>query len=100
MITEIEFYKYLSILIKAKRVEFKYTNEELSYISNVDVAKISLLQNEKQGCNAYTFYKILNSLGIDIFKNESLPILKDKALNETINDLEKIVNFLKCYIEN
>ena len=92
MLTEKEFYKYLSIFIKNKRKDLKLTNEALFMLSGVDLSKISLLQNNRTGCNAYTLYKILFSLNLDIFNINDV----DKvSLKENIKKLEDISDFLK-----
>lgn len=96
MLSRDEFYKELSNLIRTKRKQLNLTNESIFAISGVDLSKISTLQNyngnKNIGCTAYTLYKILLALGIDLFK----PIEdKDKLLFDNIRELEKIVKSLK-----
>ena len=67
MLSEKEFYKKLADFIKLKRKNLKLTNEKISELTNIDLSKVSLLQNNKQGCSAYTLYKLLYSLNINIF---------------------------------
>lgn len=95
MMNEKEFYKYLSVFIKTKRKELKLTNENLAYSSNIDVSKISLLQNNKTGCNAFTLYKILLVLGIDLFSQNKKINLDNKILEENIKLLENYIRDLK-----
>lgn len=92
MLTEKEFYNTLSTFIKNRRKDLKLTNESLFMTSNVDLSKISLLQNNKSGCNAYTLYKILFSLDFDLFK----PVdNKNAILKNNINKLENVIASLK-----
>ena len=98
MMEEIEFYKYLSIFIKSKRKELKYTNEELAYLSKVDVSKISLLQNNKTGCNAYTLYKILVALGINLFEIKDGVNVDKKIVEDSIKTLNEYLRLLKNMI--
>lgn len=96
MMSEKEFYQYLSAFIKTKRKEANYTNEDLAYSSKTDVSKISLLQNNKTGCNAYTLYKILLVLGVNIFNKEiKIPNLKKQIVEDNIKKLEEYIDFLK-----
>jgi len=53
MMEEKEFYKYLSVFIKSKRKELKLTNEDLSYLSKIDVSK-------------YHYYKIIKMVAMHI----------------------------------
>ena len=92
MLNEKDFYKPLSTLIKTKRKDLNLTNESLFMLSGVDLSKISLLQNNKTGCNAYTLYKILFTLNIDIFNINNI----DKnTLDQNINKLNDVSLFLK-----
>ena len=92
MLNEEDFYKQLSILIKTKRKDLILTNESLFMLSGVDLSKISLLQNNKTGCNAYTLYKILFTLNIDIFNINNI----DKnTLDQNIDKLNDVNLFLK-----
>lgn len=92
MLNEKDFYKQLSTLIKTKRKDLNLTNESLFMLSGVDLSKISLLQNNKTGCNAYTLYKILFTLNIDIFNINNI----DKnTLDQNINKLNDVSLFLK-----
>ncbi len=95
---ENEFYQYLAVFIKTKRKELKYTNEELGYSSKTDVSKVSLLQNNKTGCSAYTLYKILLTLGVNIFEENSIPNLDKKIIEDNIKKLEDYIRFLKTLL--
>ena len=92
MLNEKDFYKQLSILIKTKRKDLNLTNESLFMSSGVDLSKISLLQNNKTGCNAYTLYKILFTLNIDIFNINNI---NKNTLDQNINKLNDVSLFLK-----
>lgn len=92
MLNEEDFYKQLSILIKTKRKDLNLTNESLFMSSGVDLSKISLLQNNKTGCNAYTLYKILFTLNIDIFNINNI---NKNILDQNINKLNEVSLFLK-----
>ena len=92
MLNEEDFYKQLSILIKTKRKDLNLTNESLFMSSGVDLSKISLLQNNKTGCNAYTLYKILFTLNIDIFNMNNI---NKNTLDQNINKLNDVSLFLK-----
>ena len=92
MLTEEEFYKSLATLIKRRRKDLKLTNEALFMLSGVDLSKISLLQNNRSGCNAYTLYKILFSLSIDIFNTNDIDKI---CLNDSIKKIECVGDFLK-----
>lgn len=92
MLNEEDFYKQLSILIKTKRKDLNLTNESLFMSSGVDLSKISLLQNNKTGCNAYTLYKILFTLNIDIFNINNI---NKNILDQNINKLNDVSLFLK-----
>lgn len=92
MLNEKDFYKQLSILIKTKRKDLNLTNESLFMSSGVDLSKISLLQNNKTGCNAYTLYKILFTLNIDIFNINNI---NKNILDQNINKLNEVSLFLK-----
>lgn len=96
MLSRDEFYKELSNLIKTRRKQLNLTNESIFAISGIDLSKISTLQNynvnKNIGCTAYTLYKILLALGIDLFKPAED---KDKLLFDNIIELEKIVKSLK-----
>lgn len=92
MLNEEDFYKQLSILIKTKRKDLNLTNESLFMSSGVDLSKISLLQNNKTGCNAYTLYKILFTLNIDIFNVNNI---NKNILDQNINKLNEVSLFLK-----
>ncbi len=92
MLNEEDFYKQLSILIKIKRKDLNLTNESLFMSSGVDLSKISLLQNNKTGCNAYTLYKILFTLNIDIFNINNI---NKNILDQNINKLNEVSLFLK-----
>ena len=92
MLNEKDFYKQLSILIKTKRKDLNLTNESLFMSSGVDLSKISLLQNNKTGCNAYTLYKILFTLNIDIFNINNI---NKNTLDQNINKLSDVSLFLK-----
>ena len=92
MLNEEDFYKQLSILIKTKRKDLNLTNESLFMSSGVDLSKISLLQNNKTGCNAYTLYKILFTLNIDIFNVNNI---NKNILDQNINKLNDVSLFLK-----
>lgn len=96
MLSRDEFYKELSNLIRTRRKQLNLTNESIFAISGVDLSKISTLQNyngsKNIGCTAYTLYKILLVLGIDLFE----PIKnRDELLLDSIKELEKIVKSLK-----
>ena len=95
---EKEFYKYLSIFMKSKRKELKLTNEDLAHSSNTDVSKISLLQNNKTGCSAYTLYKILLVLGVNLFDKKKEIDLDKKVIEENIELMEKYLRELKKLI--
>ncbi len=76
-----------------------YTNEDLAYSSKTDVSKISLLQNNKTGCNAYTLYKILLILGINIFnKDTHIPNLDKQIIEDNIKKMEEYTRFLKSLL--
>ena len=92
MLTEKEFYKKLSLFIKSRRRELNLTNESLFMSSGVDISKISLLQNNKSGCTAYTMYKLLVSLNIDIFKTNDE---RNDVMQEAIKSTEKTLALLK-----
>lgn len=92
MLTEKEFYKKLSLFIKSRRRELNLTNESLFMSSGVDISKISLLQNNKSGCTAYTTYKLLVSLNIDIFKTNDE---RNDVMQEAIKSTEKTLALLK-----
>ena len=98
MMDENEFYRYLAIFIKSKRKEMNFTNEELAYLSKTDVSKISLLQNNKNGCTAYTLYKILLTLGVNIFEKNGIPNLDKQIIEDNIKKLEDYIKFLKSII--
>lgn len=98
MMDEKEFYKYLSIFMKSKRKELKLTNEDLAHSSNTDVSKISLLQNNKTGCSAYTLYKILLVLGVNLFDKKKEIDLDKKVIEENIELMEKYLRELKKLI--
>ena len=95
---ENEFYQYLAVFIKTKRKELKYTNEELGYSSKTDVSKVSLLQNNKTGCSAYTLYKILLVLGVNLFDKKKEIDLDKKVIEENIELMEKYLRELKKLI--
>ena len=92
MLTENEFYESLANLIKRRRKDLKLTNEALFMLSGVDLSKISLLQNNRSGCSAYTLYKILFSLNIDIFNTNDIDKM---CLNDSIKKIEYVGDFLK-----
>ena len=94
MLSETEFYKELADFIKLKRKNLKLTNEKISELTNIDLSKVSLLQNNKQGCSAYTLYKLLYSLNINIFA-DNLSIDNDK-LNKYTTALQEILDYLNC----
>lgn len=94
MLSEKEFYKKLADFIKLKRKNLKLTNEKISELTNIDLSKVSLLQNNKQGCSAYTLYKLLYSLNINIFA-DNLNIDNDKLNKYTIT-LQEILDYLNC----
>lgn len=98
MMDEKEFYKYLSVFMKSKRKELKLTNEDLAHSSNTDVSKISLLQNNKTGCSAYTLYKILLVLGVNLFDKKKEIDLDKKVIEENIELMEKYLRELKKLI--
>ena len=96
MLSRDEFYKELSNLIRTRRKQLNLTNESIFAISGVDLSKVSTLQNynsnKNTGCTAYTLYKILLALNIDLFKpNKDINTL----LFDNIKELEKIVKSLK-----
>lgn len=96
MLSKDEFYKELSNLIKTRRKQLNLTNESIFAVSGVDLSKISTLQNyngnKNTGCTAYTLYKILLALDIDLFKPANN---KDKLLFDNVKELERIVKSLK-----
>ena len=94
MLSEKEFYKKLGDFIKLKRKNLKLTNEKISELANIDLSKVSLLQNNKQGCSAYTLYKLLYSLNINIFA-ENLNVDDDK-LNKYTAILQEVLDYLNC----
>lgn len=93
MLSEEEFYKNLATFIKTKRKNLNLTNEKLADISDMDLSKISLLQNGKHGCSGYSLYKLLHSLNVNIL--DSNIILNSKQLEKNIVHIEEILNFLK-----
>jgi hypothetical protein len=86
MLDEKKFYKNLADLIKKRRKDLGLTNESLAFDSKIDISKISLLQNDKAGCNGYTLYKILFGLGFDIF---DIKAQKLGHINSAIKDCDK-----------
>lgn len=96
MLTRDEFYEALSVFIKKRRKELKLTNESVFVASGVDLSKVSTLQNcninKTRGCTAYTLYKILLALGVDLFKPSDD---RDKLLHDSVVKLEGVLNSLK-----
>ncbi len=93
MLTEEEFYTKLAGFIKIKRKNLNLTNEKLAEISDMDLSKISLLQNSRQGCNGYSLYKILYSLDVNIF-DDNIKLNFDK-LEINIKNIKDLLKFLK-----
>ncbi|HSQ98027.1 MAG TPA: hypothetical protein VLL98_04910 [Rickettsiales bacterium] len=76
-----------------KRKNLNLTNEKLADISDMDLSKISLLQNGKHGCNGYSLYKILYSFNINIFDNNIM--LNSRQLDKNIEYLKESLKFLQ-----
>lgn len=66
MLTEAEFRSGLGVLIRKLRQRKGVSSNELSLDCDVDYSTINLIENGKQNPRAYTLYKILIDLDIDL----------------------------------
>lgn len=67
MLSEKQFLNRISTIIRQQRMLNKYSCEKLAALSEIDYSSLNLIENEHQSPKAYTLYKILLALGIDIF---------------------------------
>lgn len=68
MLNEKDFQDEISKLIRNNRNLKKISCEKLAELSETDYSSINLIENRKQNPKAYTLYKILFSLDIDLLK--------------------------------
>ena len=66
MLSEKDFKTTVATAIRKMRSAEKKSCEELAAHSNIDYSSLNLIENGKQSPKAYTLYKILLSLGVDI----------------------------------
>lgn len=84
MISEIDFAKKLGTYIRRLRNEKKYSIEKLAAISETDYSSLNKIENGKQNPTAYTLYKILFALDIDMTETF------EKSNFEKNNTLQKL----------
>ena len=66
MLSEEDFKTTVATAIRKMRNAEKKSCEELAAHSDIDYSSLNLFENCKQSPKAYTLYKILLSLGVDI----------------------------------
>lgn len=66
MLSEEEFKNTIATAIRKMRNAEKKSCEELAAHSGIDYSSLNLIENGKQSPKAYTLYKVLLSLGVDI----------------------------------
>ena len=86
MLNEEDFLNEIGKIIRKQRNNKKLSCEKLAELSNADYSSVNLIENRKQNPRAYTLYKILYALDIDL-----LQLISEKA--ETIvNTNENLIN--------
>lgn len=93
MLTEEEFKNNLGLLLRKLRQQKKIAINNLSLDCEVDYSTINLIENGKQNPRAYTLYKILIDLDIDI---DSL--LKEKR-QEHVSTEELLIQKIRLLSE-
>lgn len=106
MLNEADFQDEISKLIRKNRNLKKISCEKLAELSETDYSSINLIENRKQNPKAYTLYKILFALDIDLLKltnthiehtsdTEGKLINKISLLDETAQ--QDLIKFLETF---
>lgn len=91
MLDEIDFLNEIGKIIRKQRNNKKISCEKLAELSNADYSSINLIENRKQNPRAYTLYKILYALDIDLLQ---LISEKTKAITKTDDNLANKIALL------
>lgn len=87
MLNEKDFINLISASIRKRRLSKKISSEKLSELSDMDYSSINLIENQKQNPRAYTLYKLLYSLDIDITKELKSSTIQSNSKDEIIQKL-------------
>ena len=91
MLNEEDFLDEISKIIRKRRLNKKLSCEKLAEQSNADYSSINLIENRKQTPRAYTLYKILYALDIDLLQ---LVSEKEEAIVSTNENLINKISLL------
>ncbi len=86
MLNEEDFLNEIGKIIRKQRNNKKLSCEKLAELSNADYSSVNLIENRKQNPRAYTLYKILYALDIDL-----LQLISEKA-EAIVNTNESLIN--------
>ena len=86
MLNEEDFLNEIGKIIRKQRNNKKLFCEKLAELSNADYSSVNLIENRKQNPRAYTLYKILYALDIDL-----LQLISEKA-EAIVNTNESLIN--------
>lgn len=87
MLDEKDFLDEIGRIIRKQRSNKKISYEKLAEISNTDYSSVNLIENRKQSPRAYTLYKILYALDIDLLqliseKTEAIVNINESLINK------------------
>lgn len=95
MLNENEFLRIVSTSIRKRRLANKISSEKLSELSGMDYSSINLIENQKQNPRAYSMYKLLYALNIDITKDLKEDISQQETKDKIIQKLDCMNNSQK-----